>query len=132
MSGSVSSGFWTLKTSWATFKSFAISDKFSFDNTSSYDSPALNSKTQDKIYIHTLTLTADKSYTLVYESTNNLNVESIADLKTIMNVMTTSDNVILPVCATDLSGIAILQITTALCKIGTANVTTVTDKVTTL
>ena len=102
----------------------------SFDNTSSYDSPALNSKTQDKIYIHTLTLTADKSYTLVYESTNNLNVESIADLKTTMNVMTTSDNVILPVCATDLSGTAVLQVTTALCKIGTANVTAVSDKVT--
>lgn len=84
---------------------------------------------QNKLFTHTLTLTADKSYTLVYQSTNNLLVNSIADLRTIMNVNTTNDNVILPVCATDLSGTAVLQVTTALCKIGTTNVTAISDKV---
>lgn len=74
--------------------------------------------TQPKLFTHTLTLTADKSYTLIYSSTNNLNVASVADLRTIMNVTPTNGNVILPVCATDL------------CKIGTANVTAVSDKVT--
>ena len=88
---------------------------------------------QPQIYIHTLTLTADsKSYTLLYQSTNNLKVGSIADLRTITNVKATSDNIILPVCLTDLSGTAALQITTTLCKVGAANVNTVSDKVTTL
>lgn len=88
---------------------------------------------QPKLYTHTLTLTADsKSYILIYQSTNTLNVNSITDLRTITNVASTSDNVILPVCLTDLSGTAALQITTAICKIGAANVTAVSDKVTTL
>lgn len=85
---------------------------------------------QKTLFSHTLTLTADsKSYTLIYQSTNDLNVGSIAELRTIMNVAATSDNVILPVCTTDLGGTAVLQVTTALCKIGSANVTAVTDVV---
>ena len=90
---------------------------------------ATSDKTQLKLHTHTLTLTADKSYTLIYSSTNNLKVQTIDDLRKIMKVTATSDNVILPVCATDLSGTAVLQITTALCKVGTANVTAVSDKV---
>ena len=93
---------------------------------------ATTDETQPKLYNHTLTLTADKSYTLIYSSTNKLKVQSVSDLRKIMFVMATSDNVILPVCATDLSGTAVLQVTTALCKIGTANVTAVSDNVTTL
>lgn len=87
---------------------------------------------QGKLFTHTLTLTADKSYTLVYQSTQNLDVNSIARLRTIMNITATTGNVILPVCATDLSGTAVLQVTTSLCKVGAANVTAVSDKVTTL
>lgn len=84
--------------------------------------------TQSRLFTHTLTLTADKSYTLIYESTKNLNVDSIADLRTIMGVDSTN-SVILPLCATDLSGTAVLQVTKTLCKIGTANVTVVSDNV---
>lgn len=91
---------------------------------------ALASKTQPKQFTHTLTLTADKSYTLMYQSASNLKVDSVADLRKIMNVKATSDNVILTVGATDLSAAAVLQVTTALCKIGAANVTTVADNVT--
>lgn len=107
-------------------------DGFSEFVNDEYFSIAKTDETQPKLFTHTLTLTADKSYTLIYSSTNNLPVQSVADLRTIMNVMATSDNVILPVCATDLSGTAVLQLTTTLCKIGTANVTAVTDKLTTL
>lgn len=86
---------------------------------------------QDKLYRHNLTLTAsDKTYILVYDSTSNLIADSVADLRTLMKVSSTNDNVILPLCATDLTGTAVLQVTTALCKIGTANVTAVTDNVT--
>ena len=95
-----------------------------------YFSIAKTDETQPKLFSHTLTLTADKSYTLIYSSTNNLEVKSLADLRTIMNINYTDYNVILPVCATDLTGTAVLQVTTALCKIGTANVTAVSDKVT--
>lgn len=97
-----------------------------------YYALANGDNTQNKIFIHTLTLTADKSYTLIYQSTINSAVNSIAALRGIMNVTTISDNVILPVCATDLSGTSVLQVTTALCKIGPANVTAISDKVTTL
>lgn len=90
----------------------------------------LAGKAQEKLYTHTLTLTADKSYTLIYPSTSNLKADSVADLRTIMKVSSTNDNVILPLCATDLTGTAVLQVTTALCKIGTTNVTAVTDNVT--
>ena len=102
----------------------------SFNNTSSYNSPALKNETQSKIYVHTLTLTADKSYTLIYYSTVNSNVGSVTDLRAIMNISSASDSAILPICATDLSGTAALQITTTLCKVGTANVTAVADIVT--
>lgn len=84
---------------------------------------------QPKLYPHTLTLTADKSYTLVYQSTDKTEVISVEKLRTIMNVASATDNIILPVCATDLSGTAVLQVTTSVCKIGTADVTAVSDSV---
>ena len=93
---------------------------------------AKNANIQQQLYTHTLTLTADKSYTLAYESTYTLNISSFDDLRNMMNVHSASDNVILPVCATDLSTTAVLQVTKSLCKIGNANVTAVTDKVTAL
>ena len=104
----------------------------SSENSSNYYYPALENNTQEKIYVHTLTLTADKPYILTYYSTNNLSVNSVASLRQIMHKSLASGSAILPVCATDLSGTAVLQVTTALCKIGTANVTTVSDNVTTL
>ena len=91
---------------------------------------AKSSDTQQKLYTHTLTLTADKSYTLIYDSTYNLNVSSLDDLRNMMDIDTTSDNIILPICATDLSNTAVLQITNSLCKIGNADVTAISDKVT--
>lgn len=88
---------------------------------------------QAKTYTHTLTLTAGtNNYVLVYDSTNNTSANNIQNLRTLMNVISASDNVILPVVnPTDLST-AGLQVTTSICKIGTANVTAVTDKVTSL
>ena len=84
-------------------------------------------------YTHFLTLTAGSTnYVLMYDCATNLVVDSLEDLRTIMKVSSTSDNVILPVVnPTDLST-AGLQVTTSLCKIGNANVTAVTDKVTAL
>ena len=110
----------------------AIQSWSSSDNTSNYDNPALENNTQRKIYVHTLTLTADKSYILTYYSTNNFSIDTVDTLRAIMGISLASDSAILPVCATDLSATAVLQITTALCKVGTANVTAVSDKVTTL
>lgn len=104
----------------------------SSENSSHYYYPALENNTQEKIYVHTLTLIADKSYTLTYYSTNNSSVNSLASLRQIMHISSARDSAILPVCATDLTATAVLQVTTTLCKIGTANVTTVSDNVTTL
>lgn len=88
---------------------------------------------QRKIYLHSLTLTANaKTYNITLQSTDNIKVDSIADLRTILNINATTDSLITPVCASDLTSTACLQITTALCKIGADNVTAVSDKVTTL
>ena len=88
---------------------------------------------QEKLTLHNLTLTANaKTYNITLQSTNNLKVDSIADLRTILNINATTDSLITPVCASDLTSTACLQITTALCKIGADNVTAVSDKVTTL
>lgn len=88
---------------------------------------------QRKIYLHSLTLTANaKTYNITLQSTDNLKVDSIADLRTILNIKATTDSLITPVCASDLTSTACLQITTALCKIGADNVTAVSDKVTIL
>ena len=92
----------------------------------------LNTK-QDKLTLHSLTLTANsKTYNITLQSTNNLKVDSIADLRTILNINATTDSLITPVCASDLTSTACLQVTTALCKIGADNVTAVSDKVTAL
>ena len=92
----------------------------------------LSSK-QDKLTLHNLTLTANaKNYNITLQSTNNLPVDSIADLRTILNIKATTDSLITPVCASDLTSTACLQVTTSLCKIGADNVTAVSDKVTTL
>lgn len=93
---------------------------------------ALNFK-QDKLTLHNLTLTANaKTYNITLQSTNNLPVDSVADLRTILNIKATTDSLITPVCASDLTSTACLQVTTALCKIGADNVTAVSDRVTTL
>ena len=90
-------------------------------------------KGQRKIYLHSLTLTANaKTYNITLQSTNNLKVDSIADLRTILNINATADSLITPVCNSDLTSTACLQVTTSLCKIGADNVTAVSDKVTAL
>lgn len=89
----------------------------------------VNSK-QDRLYVHTLTLTAsDKTYILVYDSTNNLNADSVADLRTIMKISSTHDSEVLPLCSSDMTSTACLKVTTSVCQIGTNNVTAVADDV---
>lgn len=84
-------------------------------------------RTQKTLYRHNLKLTADgKIYTLFYLSTSNTYVNSIVDLRTMLGIVQGYD-AILPVCSDDLSGTAVLQVTTTLCKIGAANVTAVSD-----
>lgn len=87
--------------------------------------------TQAKLYTHILTLTAGTTnYVLMYDCSINTPANSIQALRSIMKVTSTSDNVILPVVnPTDLST-AGLQVTTSLCKIGTSDVTAVSDKIT--
>lgn len=89
------------------------------------------SECQPKLYRHIITLTAGtNTYVLVYDCTNNTPAESIQNLRTLMKVSSASDSVMLPVVnSTDLST-AGLQVTTSICKIGTANVTAVSDSVT--
>ena len=88
---------------------------------------------QSKLFNHNLTLTANaKTYNITLQSTDNIKVDSIADLRTILNIKATTDSLITPVCNSDLTSTACLQVTTTLCKIGADNVTAVSDRVTTL
>lgn len=85
---------------------------------------------QDRLYIHTLTLTAsDKTYILVYDSSSNLNADSVADLRTIMKISSTHESEVLPLCSSDMTSTACLKVTTSICQIGTNNVTAVADDV---
>lgn len=94
------------------------------------DSIPLSYKTQGILYRHTLTLTAsDKTYILVYDSTSNLNADSVADLRTIMKISSTHESEVLPLCPSDMTSTACLKVTASVCQIGTNNVTTVTDVV---
>ena len=94
---------------------------------------AYDEDVQGKLFTHTLTLTAGTTnYILMYNCSNNASANNIQALRTLMNITSASDSVILPVVnSADLS-IAGLQVTTNICKIGTTNVTAVTDKVTNL
>lgn len=89
-----------------------------------------SSNLQSPLYRHRITL--NNLYVLMYDSTSSLNVGSVDNLRTIMKISSTSDSVILPVVNTSDLSTAGLQVTTSLCKIGTVNVTAVSDKVTSL
>lgn len=85
---------------------------------------------QNRLYIHTLTLTAsDKTYILVYDSTSNLNADSVADLRTIMKISSSHESEVLPLCPSDMTSPACLKVTESICQIGTINVTLISDKV---
>lgn len=88
------------------------------------------SNLQPKLYRHTLTLTAsDKTYILVYDSTSNINADSVADLRTIMKISSSHESEVLPICSSDMTSTACLKVTASLCQIGTNNVTLISDKV---
>ena len=68
----------------------------------------------------------------MYDSTSNLNVSSVDNLRTIMKISSNSDSQILPVCTEDGTAMAPLAVTTHYCKVDGNDVTTVSDTVTAL
>ena len=91
---------------------------------------AKKSECQPKLYRHKLTLNG--IYVLMYNSTSNLSVGSVTDLRTIMKISSESNEEILPVCASDATSMATLVVTTSLCQVDGSDVTTVSDTVTPL
>ena len=85
---------------------------------------------QDKLYTHKLTL--NKLYVLMYNSTSDLKVNSVTDLRTIMKIPSASTEVILPLCAVDGTAIGVLIITNSSCQADGSDVTTISDTVTAL
>ena len=90
----------------------------------------LTQENQPKLYRHKLRL--NNLYVLMYDSTSNLNVGSVDDLRTIMKIKSNSDSQVLPVCTDDGTPMAPLAITIHYCKVNGTDVTTVSDTVTTL
>ena len=68
----------------------------------------------------------------MYDSTSNLKVASVDNLRTIMKISSESNEEILPVCASDATAIATLVVTTSSCQVDGVDVTTVSDVVTAL
>ena len=88
------------------------------------------SECQPKLYRHKLTLNG--IYVLMYNSTSNLSVGSVTDLRTIMKIKSESNEEILPVCASDATSMVTLVVTNSLCQVDGTDVTTVSDVVTAL
>ena len=88
------------------------------------------SELQSQLYRHKLRL--NNLYVLMYDSTSNLNVGSVDNLRTIMKISSNSDSQILPVCTEDGTAMAPLAVTTHYCKVDGTDVTTVSDTVTPL
>ena len=88
------------------------------------------SELQSQLYRHRLRL--NNLYVLMYDSTSNLNVGSVDDLRTIMKVSSNSNSQILPVCTEDGTAMAPLAVTIHYCKVDGTDVTTVSDVVTAL
>ena len=107
---------------------------FSYNSTTNkatFTKYALVDKTQSKLYRHKITL--NDLYILMYDSTSNLNVGSVDNLRTIMKISSTSSNEeILPVCASDATAMATLVVTSDSCQVDGTDVTTVSDTVTPL
>ena len=82
---------------------------------------------QNKLYRHKLRL--NNLYILMYDSTSNLNVGSVDNLRTIMKISSNSDRQILPVCTEDGTAMAPLTVTIHYCKVDGNDVTTVSDTV---
>ena len=85
---------------------------------------------QAKLYRHKITLNG--FYVLMYNSTSNLNVGSVDDLRTIMKIKSESNEEILPVCASDATAMVTLVVTNSSCQVDGTDVTTVSDVVTAL
>ena len=106
---------------------------FSYNSTTNkatFTKYALTDKTQSKLYRHKITLNG--TYVLMYNSTSNISVGSVTDLRTVMNIKSESNEEILPVCASDATAMVTLVVTTSLCQVDGSDVTTVSDVVTAL
>lgn len=88
------------------------------------------SEYQAKLYKHTMMI--NELYMLSYNSTSNLEVNSITNLRTIMKISSEGDQEILPVCTSDATAIAALVVTTNLCQVDGSDVTHISDNVTAL
>ena len=88
------------------------------------------SECQPKLYRHKLRL--NNLYVLMYDSTSNLKVGSVDDLRTIMKISSNSDSEVLSVCTDDGTAMAPLKVTIHYCKVNGSDVTSVSDTVTTL
>lgn len=85
---------------------------------------------QNKLYKHKIMI--NELYMLTYNSTRDLEANSIVNLRTIMKISSEGDQEILPVCASDATAIAALVVTTDLCQVDGADVTHISDTVTPL
>ena len=99
-------------------------------NTATFTKYLTKATGQAKLYRHKITLNG--IYVLMYNSTSNLSVNSVADLRTIMKISSASNEEILPVCASDATSMVTLVVTDSSCQVDGADVTSVSDTVTPL
>lgn len=92
-----------------------------------YDIEASYSKAR---FIHRITVTTSAgSYKFSYRSDSDVNCGSVADLRTVMHISASGDEEAIACCKSDWTATGCFHITTALCQVGSANVTAVSDEV---
>ena len=81
-------------------------------------------------FIHRITATTSAgSYKFSYRSDSDVNCGSVADLRTVMHISASGDEESIACCKSDWTATGCFHITTALCQVGSANVTAVSDEV---
>ena len=81
-------------------------------------------------FIHRITATTSAgSYKFSYRSDSDVNCKSAADLRTVMHISASGDEESIACCKSDWTATGCFHITAAICQVGSANVTAVSDKV---
>lgn len=81
-------------------------------------------------FIHHITATTSAgSYKFSYRSDSDANCSSVADLRAVMHISASGDEEAIACCKSDWTATGCFHITTSICQVGSANVTSVSDKV---
>lgn len=89
----------------------------------------LDAISKDRFIHHVTVTTSAGAYKFSYRSDSDVNCSSVSDLRTVMHISASGDEEAIACCKSDWTATGCFHITTAICQVGSANVTAVSDKV---